>query len=295
MAELDLGPAIVRYKTNEDRFDRFMNGTALQTVITSGGQAFPTIRKFLADKNAEINIATDGILAQVIQARQTTLGYRDAAQGFAQAAAQSAEDAAQFDPSSYYNKSYIDTALSQKEAVGHSYSKSEIDVSQATQDADIAGRMLNTRDVAAGTGITKTGTLNGGNLSLAVTKATAAEITSGVANKFPDAVAVRDAIASISPVLFGGAYTNVTLPVNTTRQNITGKPLFVTVVTDTGTSGVAMSIRVGSSSVFSANPVMAGTVTSSAAVFTVNCAAIVAPGEYYSYNSATVAVVREKS
>lgn len=79
MAELPLNLAIPRFKANEDRMDRFMNGTALQTWLTSDGTTVPTIRKFLADKNAEINIATDGILAASITAKNGAENARDTA------------------------------------------------------------------------------------------------------------------------------------------------------------------------------------------------------------------------
>lgn len=55
MAELPLAQGIDRFKKNEDRMDRFTNGSDTQTFTTSGGQTVPTIQKFLKDKDTEIN------------------------------------------------------------------------------------------------------------------------------------------------------------------------------------------------------------------------------------------------
>lgn len=56
MAQLPLILAIPRFKENEERVDKLVNGTALETWQTSGGVILPTFAKFLADKDAEINI-----------------------------------------------------------------------------------------------------------------------------------------------------------------------------------------------------------------------------------------------
>lgn len=55
MAQLPLNTGIPRFKQNEERMDRFTNGSDNQTFTTSGGVEVPTIRKFLKDKDAEID------------------------------------------------------------------------------------------------------------------------------------------------------------------------------------------------------------------------------------------------
>lgn len=77
MAELALVDAIPRFKQNEDRMDRFTNGTALQSWIASDGTSVPSLRKFLADKGAEINAEANSILSASENAR-------DAAQAWAE-------------------------------------------------------------------------------------------------------------------------------------------------------------------------------------------------------------------
>lgn len=55
MAILPLVLAIPRFKGNEERIDLFTNGTALQTWMTSEGIVLPTLAKFLADNQAQID------------------------------------------------------------------------------------------------------------------------------------------------------------------------------------------------------------------------------------------------
>lgn len=81
MAELPLNQGITRFKTNEDRFDLFVNGNATTTMQTSGGQLVPTLQKFIADKNAEINTAANGILSQSVAARNAAQQANTDAQG----------------------------------------------------------------------------------------------------------------------------------------------------------------------------------------------------------------------
>lgn len=69
MAELPLSDGIARFKSNEDRVDRFVNGTDTQDFVTSGNVAVPTIRKFLKQKDTDINTAANGILTQSTAAR----------------------------------------------------------------------------------------------------------------------------------------------------------------------------------------------------------------------------------
>lgn len=75
MAELPLNTGIPRFKSNEDRFDRFVNGTDTQSWTTSGAASVPTIRKFLKDKNDEI----DGTITDVFDARDASVAAATAA------------------------------------------------------------------------------------------------------------------------------------------------------------------------------------------------------------------------
>lgn len=79
MAEQPLDIAIPRFKTNEDRFDRFTNGTDTQTYTASDGENVPSLRKFLKDKNAEINTAADGILAASVTAKNDAVTAKNQA------------------------------------------------------------------------------------------------------------------------------------------------------------------------------------------------------------------------
>lgn len=103
MTELPLDQSIPRFKTNENRFDRFINGGNTDTFTTSTDVVIPSVAKFLKDKDDAINVAANGILAETVEAK----GVAVAAAG---AAAQSAQDAALFDPSSYYTKSESNSA-----------------------------------------------------------------------------------------------------------------------------------------------------------------------------------------
>lgn len=73
MAILPLVQAIPRFKANENRIDILTNGTALQTWTTSEGVVLPSFAKFLADKDAEINLEADGILAQTEAAKDEAI------------------------------------------------------------------------------------------------------------------------------------------------------------------------------------------------------------------------------
>lgn len=55
MAELPLAQGIGRFKQNEDRMDRFTNGTDTQIVTHSDGRTSPTIRKFLKDTGVVVD------------------------------------------------------------------------------------------------------------------------------------------------------------------------------------------------------------------------------------------------
>lgn len=98
MAQLPLNTGIPRFKQNEERMDRFTNGSDNQTFTTSGGSEVPTIRKFLKDKGAEIDAAVpimfeeaaEGLIESVTleadrseAARVGSEAARDIAEGYA--------------------------------------------------------------------------------------------------------------------------------------------------------------------------------------------------------------------
>lgn len=111
MATLPLDQAITRFQTNDDRLDRFVNGDANTDMITSGGQAVPSVRKiesqlraevdqdisaFLSQKDTQINESANSILSQAqtaagtattrageaATARTQAQGFRNEAEGF---------------------------------------------------------------------------------------------------------------------------------------------------------------------------------------------------------------------
>ena len=61
MAELPLNTGIPRFKANEDRFDKFVNGTEAQTWLTSDEQVVPTIRKFIADNQIDLDFVSEAL------------------------------------------------------------------------------------------------------------------------------------------------------------------------------------------------------------------------------------------
>ena len=91
MPELPLEDAIPRFKTNEARVDRFANGSETETWETSEGVSVPSIRKFLRDKDTDINEAGEGLLAQA----RTQADRAEAATDVTIAAAENAITAAQ--------------------------------------------------------------------------------------------------------------------------------------------------------------------------------------------------------
>ncbi len=94
MAELPLDQAIPRFKTNEDRVDRFTNGNQTATWTTNTGQVLPSLSKFLADKDDEINTAAGGILSESQAAKDTAVAAKNDAVT-AKDAAQTASSASQ--------------------------------------------------------------------------------------------------------------------------------------------------------------------------------------------------------
>jgi len=69
MATVPLDQAIKRLQGNDERVEIWVNGTDTQDYQTSTGPLVPSIRKFLKNKDAEINEGVDSILSQVNAAR----------------------------------------------------------------------------------------------------------------------------------------------------------------------------------------------------------------------------------
>lgn len=78
--------AITRFKENEERIDKFVNGSAAEGYTTSSGAAVESILKFLARKDVEINQAASGVLAETTALLQATEAARDAAENFSDSA-----------------------------------------------------------------------------------------------------------------------------------------------------------------------------------------------------------------
>lgn len=70
MAELPLSQSITRFKQNESKVDRFANGSETETWASSDGTSVPSIRKFLKDKDTEINVASNSVLARATLASE---------------------------------------------------------------------------------------------------------------------------------------------------------------------------------------------------------------------------------
>lgn len=101
MAQLPLNTGIPRFKQNEERMDRFTNGSDNQTFTTSGGIDVPTIRKFLKDKDAEIDSnveqmfedAATGLIASVTNEANRSRDEADRSEAARDIAAGYASDA----------------------------------------------------------------------------------------------------------------------------------------------------------------------------------------------------------
>lgn len=74
MAELPLDQAIPRFKSNEDRMDRFVNGGPAATWVTSGGTEVPSLRKFIADWDAQLAAAVGDMPQATIRGRALGAG-----------------------------------------------------------------------------------------------------------------------------------------------------------------------------------------------------------------------------
>lgn len=69
MVQLALNQATKRFQENDERMDGFVNGDENGGYTSSNGKAVPSIQKFLAKKDAEINADAGGILSQATDAR----------------------------------------------------------------------------------------------------------------------------------------------------------------------------------------------------------------------------------
>jgi len=69
MAKLPLDQAVIRFQSNDERIDRFANGNESIGYNTSSGVFVPSIQKFLSNKNVEINVGAESILADATAAK----------------------------------------------------------------------------------------------------------------------------------------------------------------------------------------------------------------------------------
>ena len=80
MTQLPLPDAIDRFKENEERIDTFVNGDENASYEQiGGGDDVPSVQKFLADKDAEINVAAEGILEQTSEQRALAQAWAESA------------------------------------------------------------------------------------------------------------------------------------------------------------------------------------------------------------------------
>lgn len=198
MAEVPLAQGIDRFKQNEDRMDRFTNGSDTQSFVTSGGQAVPTIRKFLKDKDTEINDAANGILSQTKAVRDATMDIKEDVEELKDQSAQSAQDAAQsaanaalFDPSSYYTKTQTDDKYYTKtQAEEQNYTKTQSDDRYYTKS-----QMDITTDALLSNVLTNASAILLIALELADLKGQRLGMTGGVADPFDDQSGVNTPVA----------------------------------------------------------------------------------------------------
>lgn len=66
MTYASLAEAVDGFKQDADRTRTFSNGGPTDTYTTTDGTQVPSVQKFLADKDSEINVAADGILAEAV-------------------------------------------------------------------------------------------------------------------------------------------------------------------------------------------------------------------------------------
>jgi len=69
MAQLPLDKAIKRLQTNDERLEKFANGGVGENYTSSSGAIVPSIQKFLATKNTEINVGAESALAGAVAAK----------------------------------------------------------------------------------------------------------------------------------------------------------------------------------------------------------------------------------
>lgn len=74
MAELTLEEAIPRFKANEDRVDRFVNGGDTSTWTTSGGTTVPSLLKFLKDWETSLQAAASDMPQGTVRGRAAGAG-----------------------------------------------------------------------------------------------------------------------------------------------------------------------------------------------------------------------------
>lgn len=77
MARLEAQEAIQRFRDNENRLDRFINGSETTEYNTSDGRAIPSLAKVLKDFSTTLNTAGVGWLAQAVQVAEDVSEMKD--------------------------------------------------------------------------------------------------------------------------------------------------------------------------------------------------------------------------
>lgn len=94
MAQLPLDQAITRFQSNENRLDTFANGGVADGYVSTAGIPVPSIQKFLAAKDTQINVGASSVLALATAQAEDAEDSAIAASASATAAAGSASGAA---------------------------------------------------------------------------------------------------------------------------------------------------------------------------------------------------------
>lgn len=94
MAQLPLDQAITRFQSNENRLDTFANGGVADGYVSTAGIPVPSIQKFLAAKDTQINVGASSVLALATAKAEDAEDSAIAASASAIAAAGSASGAA---------------------------------------------------------------------------------------------------------------------------------------------------------------------------------------------------------
>lgn len=155
MAQLPLDQAITRFQSNESRLDTFANGGVTDGYVSTAGIPVPSIQKFLAAKDTQINVGASSVLAlstaqaedaedSAIAAAASAIAAAGSASGAAGAAttavnAHKSELASETGSNAinYRSSGLTTVAMSVQEALRNNVSKSLFDFLSDAEKADV--------------------------------------------------------------------------------------------------------------------------------------------------------------